>query len=53
MPAPVEKTERNERVLALRALGLSFNDIVFKLIEEGYERISAQRVAQIVDKAAK
>ena len=45
---PPFKTERNDAIMAMRKRGLSLNDIVFELLKEGYDRISSERVRQIV-----
>ncbi len=49
MPLPT-KTERNARIMELREEGLSGTDIMFKLLEEGFERISAARVYKIINR---
>lgn len=45
---PPFKTERNDAIMAMRKRGLSLNDIVFELTERGFERISGERVRQII-----
>ncbi len=47
-----EKKARNAHVKALRDSGLSLNQIVWRLEEEGYERISVQRVQAILKRLA-
>ncbi len=47
---PPFKTERNDAIMAMRKRGLSQNDIVFELIERGFERISGERVRQIIQR---
>ncbi len=44
-------TARNARVIELHDAGFSYTDIIFKLVDEGFDRISAARVGQIVTAA--
>ncbi len=42
-----EKKARNDRIVELRRSGLSFIQIAFKLVDEGFEQISPQRISEI------
>jgi len=47
MPS-VKKTERNAFVMECYESGMSMNEIVWALVEAGYERISPQRVNKVI-----
>ena len=47
MPS-VKKIERNAFVMDCYESGMSMNEIVWALVEAGYERISPQRVSKVI-----
>ncbi len=44
---PQPQPDRDRRIVELRKSGLSYSDIAFALVEEGFERMTAEGVRQV------
>ena len=47
MPNP-PKTERNARIMELYDEGLTWREIAWKLVDEGFDSIARQRVGKVI-----